>query len=336
MMEEKDCSGSSVVCNIDSSTSVRLSVVSDTMLMCEIVKVGYPTTSASTIALTRTPVSSTPTTTASNGLASAADTSRTIIPFSSVSPRVFSKPSWKYYVVKDILYVHLSLSNGSWYVMVTPNLAVIAVGKLITSATYLEHLYGPKPIKAPPKRASHNLSEIRKMTDDADFHIECLDNVRIPVHSLVLKTYWPFFRTMMQNNCAESNEKVLELDYPADWIEAMVSFIYGQDVEMSFEQATGLIEVAEKYQLLELANMATEEIVGSPKDSITLEAALTGWKRAFKAQNDIVMTFLAGQIATKQSQFGQSDKEKAAFSQLSTEEALGLYFDTLKISTLKK
>lgn len=68
------------------------------------------------------------------------------------------------------------------------------------------------------------------------------------------------------------------------------------------------------YQLLELAEMATKKIVSSPKDSISLETALTGWKLAFEAQNEKATAFLAGIVAAKQSQFGQSDEEKVVFS----------------------
>lgn len=330
MVEEKNRSGESINCIIENSTHVTLSVANNTALKC----VFSNQTSDLTIALTCPPVPSTPPTPTitRTGITYVPDTNRVIAPYTFAGPRVTREPSWKYYVVQDTLYVHLTLSSGSWFVMITPS---PSEGKLITSATYLKHLYESKK-KATPKRASHNLSAVRNMSDDADFHIECLDNVRIPVHSLILKTYWPFFKTMMQNDCAESNDKVLKLDYPADWIEVLVSFIYSQDVQMSFEQATGLLVVAEMYQLSELTDMATDEILGCAKDSITLEAALTGWVRAFQAQNEKATAFLAGQVASKQSQFGQSDGEKAAFSDLSAEEALGLYFDTLKISTLKK
>lgn len=319
MMEEKNGSGDSINCNIDYGTYVTLTLIDGTTLKCENSNLTLNTTVALTFP--PTPVTpSAPAATRNNGFTFGTGT------------QVTREPLWKYYVVQGTLYVHLSLSSGSRFVMITPSLSE---GKLIASATYLKHLY-ELVNKKTPKRASHALSAVRNMSDDADFHIECLDQVRIPVHSLILKTYWPFFKTMMHNDCAESNDKVLKLDYPADWIEVLVSFIYGQDVQMTFEQATGLLGVAEMYQLSELADMATDEIVGSPKDSITLEAAITGWKRAFQAHNEKVTAFLARQVASKQSQFGQSEKEKAAFSDLSAEEALGLYFDTLKISVLKK
>lgn len=324
MIEEKEETGDSCTCHIDDNTHVNLSVVKET-LHCELFSLRTPYGAKFAISLSRPPAPAT-----SNIFSLSPETSRAAneVPFS----RMTFWPPWKYYAHLGNLYVHLRHPSESWYVLIIP---FLTAGKLIDAAAYRAHLDSAIQKTVPPK-ASRLVSEIRKMSDDVDFHIECLDGVRIPVHGLILKTYWPFFRTMMQNDCAESNDKVLRLDYPADWLEVLVSFIYGQDADMSFEQAAGLLVVAQMYQLPELVDMATAKIVNSPKDSISLEAALTGWKLAFEAQNEKATAFLAGIVAAKQSQFGQSDEEKALFSQLSTEEALGLYFATVKMYTLKK
>lgn len=331
MVQETVELGSSCVCRLDNGTKATLTVVNQNLSFTQPRAINPINVN---IALTRS----------STGFSFATErsqtTTNTVFGAGTGANTVFGAGTgtntlWKYYAIDGSLYIHLRHLNESWYALILPQLMT---GQLIDAATYQKHLNGGVNVKSVPKRAPHNLSEVRKMSDDVDFHIECLDGVRIPVHSLILKTYWPFFKAMMQNDCVESNDKVLKLDYPADWVEVLVSFIYGQDVKMDFEQATGLLIVAEMYQLPKLVEMATEEIMSSSSsnDSISLEDALTGWKRAFEAHNDQVTAFLAGKVAAKQSQFGQSDEEKAVFAQLSTEEALGLYFDTLKISTLKK
>lgn len=137
---------------------------------------------------------------------------------------------------------------------------------------------------------------------------------------------------MMQSDFAEVHNKVLKLDYPSDWIEVVVSYVYGQTVEMTFEQATGLVVVAEMYQLPGLVKMASDEIMKAPRDAIPLDEAVLGWKRAHEARNEPVKAFLARNIAHKKPQIENNDDDKRAFEPLSSEDTLGLYFDTLNIS----
>ena len=208
---------------------------------------------------------------------------------------------------------------------------------LIDRETWDAGLGAESPRKSTIRKAARDLCDVRRdMMADADFHIECSDNEKIPVHSLIMKTYWPFFKSMMENDCAESSEKVLKLDYPSDWIEVLVSFVYGQSFQMTFEQAAGLLVLGEMYQLPALAEMAADEIMSSPKGSLKLEEALLGWRQAHEAQNIKVKTFLATEIASRQSQKGLSDEDKGLFAQLSAEEAVGLYFDTLSIGSFDK
>lgn len=186
------------------------------------------------------------------------------------------------------------------------------------------------------RKAAHDLGDVRRnMMADTDFHIECAGNVRISVHSLIMKTYWPFFKSMIEKDSAESDEKFLKVDYPADWIEVRVSYIYGQSYQMTFKQATGLLVPGEMNQLPALAEMAADEITSAPKGSLDLEESLSGWRKAYEAQNSKVKTFLAT-IVTGNSQKGLSEEDKELFAQLSAEEAVGLYFDTLSIGTFGK
>lgn len=178
------------------------------------------------------------------------------------------------------------------------------------------------------RKAGHDLSDVRKMTDDADFKINCNDGNSVPVHSLIMKTYWPFFRAMMEADSVEKKDMQLNLEFPSTWVEVLVSYLYGQPVEMDFEQATGVCVLGDMYQLPELAEMATEVVTTTPSGKLTLEEAISGWQNGHAARNEKVKTFLAKEIAQKK-------KDEAGFENLTTEEMKQLYFDTLKVSTIR-
>lgn len=79
-------------------------------------------------------------------------------------------------------------------------------------------LYIPKI----PFKASYDVSKILSEAEKSDFNI-VVEHTTIPVHSLVLETYWPYFKSVMENDCSESNEKTLKLDYPLVWVKLLIS-----------------------------------------------------------------------------------------------------------------
>lgn len=232
------------------------------------------------------------------------------------SPPPRTGPFWRYYCHNESLYVFLKYKGKHYYFKIQLD---TSTAQLISERDYTQNVTAPPPCDPHlnNRRANHSVSDVReKMISKADFHIECNDNVRIPVHSLIMQTYWPWFDTMMQSDFAEVQKKVLKLDYPSDWIEVVVSYVYGQTVEMTFEQATGLVVVAEMYQLPELAKMASDEIMKAPRDAIALDEAVLGWKRAHEARNEPVKAFLARNIAHKKPQIENNDDDKRAFEPL--------------------
>lgn len=231
---------------------------------------------------------------------------------------------WKTFVLENSCYVHTVINGLDYYVLID-----LLTGKMIHQSPKVFNDVLAALKAQPVHRAAHDLSEIRKMKDDADFKIACRDGISIPVHSLVMKTYWPFFRAMMNLDSVEKREMVLNLDFPSNWVEVLVSYIYGEPVEMDFEQATGVCVLGDMYQLPELAELATQVVTTVPSGSITLEEALAGWQNGHGARNERVKAFLAKEVALKQK--GQENK----LGDLSVEEMRELYMDTLKISTVE-
>lgn len=44
-------------------------------------------------------------------------------------------------------------------------------------------------------------------------------------------------------------DKCLELEYPSSWVQKLVSYIYGEPLELKFDELTGLMVLGELYQL---------------------------------------------------------------------------------------
>lgn len=184
-----------------------------------------------------------------------------------------------------------------------------------------------------PKTLVMATFELRKLREcsDTDFSI-CCEDVSIPVHSLVMKTFWPYFKSMSESDCSETAEKTLKLDSPASWVQKLVSYLYGEELELDFDEMTGLMKLGALYQLPELAEMTAKEILSVPKYSLGLEEVIAGWKRASEVGQQEVKKHLAMIIVGKH----KSDKSELTgflekYEGFETHEALELLYDTLSI-----
>lgn len=168
---------------------------------------------------------------------------------------------------------------------------------------YLKSSLGPR------KPAIRGLGKIRR-NGNFDFEIVSQEGETVGVHTLVFASAWPFFKALMDSNMQETAEKRLLLPYPLAWIEPVASYLYEEPLEMSFEQALGVLVVSNVYDLPGLGEIAQKRIL---KEPLNVVKAALGWKRAFEAQCEDVRMYMAKWLRESVDEFYKS-KEWKEFS----------------------
>lgn len=148
----------------------------------------------------------------------------------------------------------------------------------------------------------------------------------IEVHGTVLSTFWSFFKGLMSNECIEKTEGTLRLDFSSDWVKLMVAHVYKQPLELSFDEATGMVLLSNMYLLPELGEIAADNIKRLVDDKTCLEDLLLGWDRSREASHEELKQLFAKMIA-KKAPMGQTD----LFKGWEEVKLLELYFDTSKV-----
>ncbi|KAG5356417.1 hypothetical protein CJU89_6157 [Yarrowia sp. B02] len=220
--------------------------------------------------------------------------------------RLDEATTWKYRTDADEIYVHLNYKNENHYLQIDYAPGTM---KLISKAQFNGETV---PSRRSARKAAHDASAIREtMIAAADYEIHASDKKQIPVHSLVLRTYWELFRDQYDEKAS-----VVNLEHPA----------------CDVENATDVLIMADTYGVAELAAMAADEVLKLPQGSLELSDLVSSWQAVRKVKNDDVKTFFAAEIAAKKPQVKDAKQAKALFSELSSEDALELYFETLNIS----
>lgn len=169
--------------------------------------------------------------------------------------------------------------------------------------------------------ATSTFGKIRQDTDSHDFSIYCLDEDEvysadsasiaesqtsevttkdtmkttatepIRVHSLVLKSVWPFFKGMLDCGMSEAESMSMTLPYPRSWVEALIRFFYDDHNVLSFEDATGLVVLAKVYDMPSIHLSAIERIKN--EGTLNLSQALLAWRRSYEADANFLRTHCA-------------------------------------------
>ncbi|AOW00307.1 hypothetical protein B0I72DRAFT_139623 [Yarrowia lipolytica] len=155
------------------------------------------------------------------------------------------------------------------------------------------------------------LTRVRETNQGHDFVIACEDG-DIPVHSIILKASWPFFDRLLDSKMQEATDKRLTLPYPKEWIEPLVSHFYGEQRNMSFEEATGVIITAAVYDLPALHSLALRRI---REETMDVLMAVVAWKRAYEAMNQALMEYCGAVIQTEMKNFPKVQHLLQDFSQ---------------------
>lgn len=106
----------------------------------------------------------------------------------------------------------------------------------------------------------------------------------------------------------------------------MVSHIYQQPVELTFDEATGVLVVAEMYLLPDLAIEASQQIESLVSDETAMEDLVMGWTQSREANNDGMRLFFAQKIS-KLSPVSHSE----LFKGWEETKLLELFFDTAQV-----
>lgn len=202
---------------------------------------------------------------------------------------------------------------------------------------YLKDKYGEK-IHIPSHTEVSNVTKIRSQVSDCDFTIECAGKVSIPVHSLVLKTFWPYFKTLTDSDCVEVANKTLKLDFPESWVCNLVRYLYGETLKLNFDQLTGLMLLGELYQLPKLVGLVSCKLLSTPLDDLPLKDLVAGWQRAAQARHEVSKRLLAKSIIAKAKKSSKLVVEEEVISlcdEFTSQEALALFCDVISLVNLK-
>ncbi|CAL8108337.1 unnamed protein product [Orchesella dallaii] len=92
----------------------------------------------------------------------------------------------------------------------------------------------------------------------SDFTIIAQNRTRIPTHKLVLAAHSPVFQRMLESDCQETMENIIELDNSKEGVMAFLKFLYYSDIEDPIGNervALELLELGHKYEISSLENV---------------------------------------------------------------------------------
>lgn len=136
------------------------------------------------------------------------------------------------------------------------------------------------------------LSRIKR-TADSDFILESVDGETVSVHKSVMEGLWPFFKGMVDSNMEEKANKRVKLSTPKSTMNVLVRYLYGEELNLQFEDAANLVVYAQMYDLPELLEIAITKV---KKVTMTIQQAIYLWRKAFEAKNEDVRGYSAGKI----------------------------------------
>lgn len=161
---------------------------------------------------------------------------------------------------------------------------------------------------------------LHRVPESTNYMIVCSDGVTIPVHSLVLKSVWPYFAKLTSSEPAKIKEGAWAMPYGSTWVFPLIKYCYGDLETMNFEEATGALILAQRYDLPELSQIVQRHILGSP---LNIETCLLGWKRAFEGNNSVVRMYCARHYYQNMNQLAISN----TYAELTKEELIQLGID---------
>lgn len=168
------------------------------------------------------------------------------------------------------------------------------------------------------------LSRIKK-TAATDFTLVSDDGKAVFVHKSVLEGLWPFFKVMVDSNMEERYSKRVTLSMPKSTLDVLVQYLYGEELDLHFEDAANLIVCAQMYDLPELLDIASEKV---KQETLTIQQAIHLWHKAFEANNDDIREYAAGKIEGLNPKTADLDAQIEEFDK---NELVSLFCDVMAI-----
>ncbi|KAG5357929.1 hypothetical protein CJU89_4419 [Yarrowia sp. B02] len=158
-----------------------------------------------------------------------------------------------------------------------------------------------------------------------DFTICSRNKTIIPVHKIVMSTYWPHFSSI-----TEPGDRIMNVDYNTDIVEAMVAFLYGQELHVDYKQAIELLKLSGEYGLTFLSKQAYKVVKASRKQ-LSLEDCVDGWKNARTSNHTEAKMFFARLLAEKTKDCVNGRPIMRDFDGMTQDETLELLIDAMKV-----
>lgn len=175
---------------------------------------------------------------------------------------------------------------------------------------------------------SRGLRLVLQQDKQEDYVITSEGEGRFPVHSYLLNGLWPFFNAATNIDMIEKESKTLHLPYPKPWVQVLVDFFYGKQIQtIDRDVATGLLVISSTYDIPELKQLATNNIMTDSQD-FDLEMAMRGWRRAFESDTAQVQELFVRYLAQHLSRI----EDSAASAEYSETQLLALFCQAVKIN----
>ncbi|AOW00144.1 hypothetical protein B0I73DRAFT_131566 [Yarrowia lipolytica] len=167
---------------------------------------------------------------------------------------------------------------------------------------------------------STGLSRIRN-TAGSDFKLMSEEGETVEVHKAVLQGVWPFFRDMLRVKQENEPQHRIKLPMPKSTLDVLMSYLYGEELQMEFHDAANLILNARMYNLPELLELAKTKVKSEPMD---FQQALLLWQKSFRAQDEQVRDHASARI---QQLMPAVDDFKREIQHLEKDELVALFSD---------
>lgn len=136
------------------------------------------------------------------------------------------------------------------------------------------------------------LSRIRSASE-GDFSLKSEEGEVLKVHKAVMVAMWPFFETMVKSEMKEATENNVDLPIPTSTLETIVKYLYGEELDVEFDDAARLVVSSQMYDLPELLDIAVDKIKQTAMD---VSQAVLVWRQSFEAKNDDLKIYAAGKL----------------------------------------
>lgn len=155
-----------------------------------------------------------------------------------------------------------------------------------------------------------------------------LEQRRVPAHSRRRRSshdyLLPFFAAAIDSRMIEAEENSIDLPFPKPTIEVAARYLYGQSLEMDFDEAAHLLVMAQMYDLPELLSLAVERAKKEPLDA---QKAILLWQKAFEARNEDMRGYSMVEITQMKLEISDSKLLEG----LSREELLSLFVEVFSV-----